>query len=134
MCGRGGEALTHASVKAADPTRLENGRLAFLGDAVLDLVVGEYHFDAKTRLSKHDLTKQRAEFVANKVIGAIPSQRLQIPLITGDSIAGGSSTANMRATALEAVIGAVYLDGGMTKARQVALDVLGLTGMEREHS
>lgn len=113
---------------------MENGRLAFLGDAVLDLVVGEYHFDAKTRLSKHDLTKQRAEFVANKVIGAIPSQRLQIPLITGDSIAGGSSTANMRATALEAVIGAVYLDGGMTKARQVALDVLGLTGMEREHS
>ena len=115
------DALRHASYlnEHAIMPRNTQGRLAFLGDAVLDLAVSVALM--RERGSEGVLTVARARQVRNDHLANI-GERLQIPLMLGgseaDNAAGGTKR---RATAVEAILGAVYLDAGPAHAIEVVL-------------
>jgi len=112
-------ALTHSSV--AYETQLErksqtdNEQLEFLGDAVLGLAVTEYLFRAYPEFSEGMLTRLRAQLVSRQNLGRL-GQRLDIgrylKLGKGEEKSGGRRKTAILANAVEAVIAAVYLDGG----------------------
>ena len=116
-------ALTHSSY--ANEMRMNkeksNERLEFLGDAVLELVTSEYVYKEYVDLSEGDLTKLRASIVCEQTLSAC-ARDLQIGeylfLGKGEDISGGRERDSILSDALEAVIGAIYLDGGFTNAKE----------------
>jgi ribonuclease-3 len=115
-------ALTHAS---ADGVR-NNERLEFLGDAVLDLVVAEELFLRHKDLSEGVLTELKAIVVARKSLAqAARSLALGEEARFGGGMRGREPPASVLAGLFEAVLGAVYLDGGYPAARVFALATLG---------
>jgi ribonuclease-3 len=121
-------ALTHRSWCAEHPGHQSNERLEFLGDAVLGLVVTDHIFTAYPDLPEGELAKVRAS-----VVSAAARADVAIALRLGDGLllgkgeaaSGGREKPSILADAMEAVIGAVYLDGGWEAARQLVLDLLG---------
>ncbi len=116
-------ALTHSSY--ANEMRLNksknNERLEFLGDAVLELVTSEYVYIENKELSEGDLTKLRASIVCEQTLAA-RARDLKlgeyILLGKGEDSSGGRGRDSILSDALEAVIGAIYLDGGFTNAKE----------------
>ncbi len=116
-------ALTHSSY--ANEMRLEkeknNERLEFLGDAVLELVTSEYVYNEYPGLSEGDLTKLRASIVCEQTLSAC-ARDLNIGqflmLGKGEDASGGRERGSILSDALEAIIGAIYLDGGFTNAKE----------------
>lgn len=116
-------ALTHSSY--ANEMRLDkeknNERLEFLGDAVLELVTSEYVYKEYADLSEGDLTKFRASIVCEQTLSAC-ARDLNIGqfllLGKGEDISGGRNRNSILSDALESVIGAIYLDGGFTNAKE----------------
>lgn len=116
-------ALTHSSY--ANEMRMNkeksNERLEFLGDAVLELVTSEYVYKEYSDLSEGDLTKLRASIVCEQTLSAC-ARDLKIGdylyLGKGEDISGGRERDSILSDALEAVIGAIYLDGGFTNAKE----------------
>ncbi len=116
-------ALTHSSY--ANEMRMNkeksNERLEFLGDAVLELVTSEYVYKEYSDLSEGDLTKLRASIVCEQTLSAC-ARDLNIGdyllLGKGEDITGGRERDSILSDALEAVIGAIYLDGGFTNAKE----------------
>lgn len=116
-------ALTHSSY--ANEMRLDkeknNERLEFLGDAVLELVTSEYVYKEYTDLSEGNLTKLRASIVCEQTL-SVCARDLNIGqfllLGKGEDISGGRDRDSILSDALEAVIGAIYLDGGFTNAKE----------------
>jgi ribonuclease III len=108
-------ALTHRSVSAEDPTRVDNERLEFLGDAVLQLVVTDLLYAGHPDLPEGELAKVRAAVVSRpmlaEVAGTLGLGRY-IELAAGEERTGGREKGSILGDALEAVLGAVYLDGG----------------------
>jgi len=106
-------ALTHRSYPGDN-----NERLEFLGDAVLSQIVA-YHYFIDSEEDESALTKKRS-MLTDKVALAYVGQTIGIDrmLIFGDSIKG-KITKNMVADAVEALIGAIYLDAGLEKATEV---------------
>lgn len=105
-----------------------NERLEFLGDAVLGLVVAEYTFRTWAGLSDGALSKVRASVVNAKTlaeVGADLELGRHLLLGRGEDQAGGRQKPSILADAVEAVIGAVYLDGGLSSARGLILELLG---------
>ncbi len=116
------QALTHSSY-ANEKHRKDgdNERLEFLGDAVLEVVTSEFLFLNYPDLSEGDLTKLRASLVCEPTLAGCTSQlRLGefIHLGRGEELTGGRSRKSILSDALEAVIGAIYLDGGFTNAKE----------------
>lgn len=113
------EALTHRS--AGSPN---NERLEYLGDAVLGMVMAEHLFKAHPEASEGDLSRLRATLV-NKdslaVIGKAQGLGGHINLGQGELKSGGARRNSILADAVEAVIGAVYLDSGFDAARRFVL-------------
>lgn len=111
------QALTHASI--ADTRLASNERLEFLGDAVLGLVVCELLFRDFDDWSEGDLTKVKSAVVSRRVCAKIAEENgLSDLLILGNGVETASSLPmSLRAAVVEAVIGAVYVDGGMRPAR-----------------
>ncbi len=117
------EALTHKSCKKS----FNNERLEFLGDAVLDLIVGEYLFKKFPNVNEGDLSKLRASLVNEKGF-----QKLANSISLGDYIHissaeennDGRSKASICSNAFEALIGAIYLESGLEKAQEVSLRLL----------
>jgi len=113
-------ALTHASYAHEHPPAAHHERLAFLGDAVLGLVVAEQVIAADPDASVGILTPRRAEVVSSARLArfalalALPSL---LQLGRGEDQSGGRERESILATTLEAVLGAVYLDGGIDAAR-----------------
>ena len=111
-------ALTHSSY--ANEHRKEgmgsNERLEFLGDAILGLVVAEYLYETHPDKPEGELTKLRAELVCEKSLAEV-ANRLELGTVLrlghGESHGGGSHRPSMLADAVEAVLAASYLDGGM---------------------
>lgn len=111
-------ALTHSSY--ANEHRREgatsNERLEFLGDAILGLVVAEHLYKIHPDKPEGELTKLRAELVCEKSLAEVAG-RLGLGeflrLGHGESHGGGSHRPSMLADAVEAVLAASYLDGGM---------------------
>jgi ribonuclease III len=113
-------ALTHASYAHEHPPAADHDRLAFLGDAVLGLVVAEHVIAADPYAPVGVLTPRRAEVVSSARLARF-ALALELPpllrLGRGEDQSGGRERGSILATTLEAVLGAVYLDGGIDAAR-----------------
>ncbi len=120
-------ALTHRSFCAETPDSQPNERLEFLGDAVLGLAVTDYIHSSYPDLPEGQLAKLRAS-VVNTATLAETSARIGIgPILRlgkGEDQSGGRSKESILADALEAVFGAVFLDGGWPRARDLILGLL----------
>jgi ribonuclease-3 len=118
-------ALTHPSV-TLDRSSVgeDNQRLEFLGDAVLQLILTLALFERFPDLDEGSLTKARAQMV-NRTALAARSRQLdlgeQLLLSRGEELHGGRNRNSTLADALEALLGAVFLDGGFEAARAVVL-------------
>jgi ribonuclease-3 len=114
------QALTHRS---SGPTH--NERLEFIGDAVLNCVVGHALFERFPALPEGDLSRLRAALVKQETLARV-AQRLDlgaaIALGEGELRSGGAQRPSILADALEAVFGAVFLDAGFEAARAVIVD------------
>jgi ribonuclease-3 len=119
-------ALTHRSVSSEDPSRKDNERLEFLGDAVLQLVVTDLLYDSYPHLAEGQMAKVRAAVVSRGTLAEIALELGLggfIELAPSEEATGGREKESILADATEAVIGAVYLDGGLGPARDFVLSL-----------
>ncbi len=116
------EALSHSSFANENKkTRNSNERLEFLGDSVLSIVVSDYLFEHYKHLPEGELTKIRASLVCEKSLHEFAKEinlGEYIMLGKGEEHTGGRERPSILADAFEAVIAAVYLDGGLESARK----------------
>merc|ERR1711879_154648 len=114
-----GEALTHKSYKKP----YNNERLEFLGDAVLNLIVGEYLYKKFPQSNEGDLSKIRASLV-----NEIGFTKLANEIKLGDYIyisnAEERTKASILSDAFEAIMGAVYLESGLEVLKPIILNLL----------
>jgi ribonuclease III len=119
-------ALTHPSVAHEKGTATaHNQRLEFLGDAVLGLVLSQKLYDAFQNFNEGALTKARAKLVNRHTLaGRARSLGLGDLLILsrGEETAGGRERPTALADAYEALLGAIFLDGGFEAAREFILN------------
>lgn len=128
-------ALTHPSHNQLDPRAENNQRLEFLGDAVLGLVLAERLFNEFPDEREGVLTRYRALLVNGEQLVAIAREiDLGKFLRLGESerSQGGHDRPSILEDALEALIGAVYLDGGMAGAQTVITRLFGDLGVRLE--
>jgi ribonuclease-3 len=115
-------ALTHSSYTNEHPLEPDNEGLAFLGDAVLQLVVTERLWLDGPDAPVGVLTPRRAEVVSGAAL-ARWAERIELGrylrLGRGEQLSGGHAKESVLATALEAVIAVAYLEGGLGGARSV---------------
>lgn len=117
------QALTHRShVHVSGLDRLHsNERLEFLGDAVLGLIVNEFLYEEFEGKEEGDLTKIKSLLVCGATLARV-GDRLGLGehlfLSRSEAGTGGRKRESILADAMEAVIGAIYLDGGLEKARE----------------
>ncbi len=116
-------ALTHSSY--ANEVRIkkieDNERLEFLGDAVLELTSSEYIFNNYTGMSEGKMTKLRASIVCEPTLALCARQfglDKYIMLGKGEENTGGRRRDSIVSDACEALIGAIYLDGGFANAKE----------------
>jgi len=111
------EALTHKSTARKDPEAVNNERLEFMGDAVVDMVVADMLFDQFPDDDEGKLSRKRASLVNEESLYNL-AMRLQLDEFLVVNEAGTALRTNKRllAGALEAVIGAIYKDSGFEKA------------------
>jgi ribonuclease-3 len=122
LCG----ALSHSSYANEHGTE-SNERLEFLGDSVLSIVVSSHLYSLYRKLGEGDLSKIRASLVNEEALCRFAekiSLKTYILLGKGEEKRGGRNKASIIADAFEAVLGAVYLDGGIDKARSYLLQFL----------
>ena len=117
------KALTHSSY--ANEHRLDhsrcNERLEFLGDAVLEIVTSDFLYHKYDALPEGDLTKIRASIVCEPTLAYCAGDiRLGEYLLLGkgEEATGGRNRNSVVSDAMEALIGAIYLDGGFTNAKE----------------
>ena len=122
------KALSHRSWVAESPGSLSNERLEFLGDAVLGLVVTDHIFRTYPDLPEGELAKVRASVVSAAALAEVAVELglgETLRLGKGEDASGGREKPSILADATEAVIGAVYLDGGWEAASDLVLGLLG---------
>ena len=122
------EALNHSSYANEHKGGLgSNERLEFLGDSVLGFVSAEYLFRLHADLPEGDLTRMRAALVCEQSLYEV-AKTLDLggylKLGRGEEAGGGRKRQSILADAVEAVFAAVYLDGGIEKARELIVRVL----------
>lgn len=116
-------ALTHSSFIKANSHKNDanNERLEFLGDAVLGLCVGEEIFRTYPHISEGVMSRVRAASVCETALYEA-AKKMQIPSVIrlgyGESVSGGRDKPSILSDAVEALIGAIYLDGGLEEARK----------------
>jgi len=117
------EALTHKSYKQP----YNNERLEFLGDAVLDLIVGEYLFKQFPQFDEGNLSKMRASLVNEGGFMRLANQ-LQlgdhIYLSTAEENNNGRQKSSLLSNAFEAVMGAIYLESGLEMVQKISIELL----------
>ena len=121
-------ALAHRSYCAETPGTVSNERLEFLGDAVLGLVVTDHIFRAYPDLLEGELAKVRASVVNAATLAEVADELGVGPALRlgkGEDASGGRHKASILSDAMEAVIGAVYLDGGYDPAASLVMRLLG---------
>ena len=120
--------MAHRSYCAENPPLLSNERQEFLGDAVLGLVVTDHIFRTYPDLPEGQLAKVRASVVNSAVLAEVAAG-LDVGgallLGKGEAASGGSQKPSILADAMEALIGAAYLDGGWEPASALVLRLLG---------
>ncbi len=118
-------ALSHSSyVNENHSAGDSNERLEFLGDSVLGLITAENFFKNYKKLPEGELTKLRAATVCEKSLAGFARQLelgKYLLLGKGEILTGGRERPSIQADAFEAIIAAIYLDGGMEAARAFVL-------------
>jgi ribonuclease-3 len=118
------EAMRHASLAGGTPGEMSYQRLEFLGDSVLNLCVAEEMFRRHPDVGEGVLSKARSAVINNRNLVRV-GERIGVPesLRTDPSVRdkGGGVTRKMVADAVEAIAGAIFLDGGYERAKQFVL-------------
>ena len=117
------QALTHSSY--ANERRMNklanNERLEFLGDAVLELAASEFLYEKYPQYPEGELTRIRASLVCEQTLAFCTKEidlGQYLMLGKGEDMTGGRERKSILSDALEAVIGAIYLDGGFANAKE----------------
>ena len=121
-------ALTHRSVG-----KNNNERLEFLGDAILGFLIADVLFEIRPMASEGELTRLRARLVRKETLAAIANELHlgdYLRLGGGEMKSGGYRRESILADAMEAIIGAVYLDGGV-KACRLLVDRLYMNQLDQ---
>ncbi|MBU9735873.1 ribonuclease III [Diplocloster agilis] len=117
------QAMTHSSYSNEHRlNRLTNNeRLEFLGDAVLEIITSEFLYRKYDTLPEGDLTKMRASIVCEQTL-AFCTREIELGkyllLGKGEDMTGGRERSSIVSDAMEALIGAIYLDGGFANAKE----------------
>lgn len=117
------QALTHKSVKK----RENNERLEFLGDAVLDLIIGEFLFENFPNANEGELSKMRASLVNEKSFAKMANYiKLgeAIFISQAEESNKGRNKPSLLSNAFEAIIGAIYLEKGIETAREIVTKIV----------
>ena len=128
-------ALTHRSYCAEHGVEESNERLEFLGDSVLGLIVTRFTYEEYPALPEGELAKLRASVVSADTLSELAQELdlgASLRLGKGEDASGGRAKPSILADAMEAVIAAVYLDGGLEVVGQVVL--ASLEGRIREQA
>jgi ribonuclease-3 len=115
------EALTHRSLGAGN-----NERLEFLGDSVLSMVVAMRLYELRPDAQEGDLSRMRARLVRGSTLAEVAAGidlGQQVKLGEGELKSGGFRRASILADAFEALLGAIFIDGGYRACRQVILQL-----------
>ncbi len=119
-------ALTHTSFANEHKVKKikDNERLEFLGDAVLEMVSSEFLFENMNEMPEGEMTKLRASLVCEPTL-AIDAREIELEsfiyLGKGEEATGGRKRDSIVSDAFEALIGAIFLDGGVDAARSFIL-------------
>ena len=130
------QALTHSSYANEKHMKKfsDNERLEFLGDAVLEVVSSEFLYNNYKNRSEGQMTKLRASIVCEPTL-ALCTESIRLGeylfLGKGEDLTGGRTRKSILSDALEAVIGAIYLDGGFANAKEFVLKYI-LTDIEHK--
>ena len=130
------QALTHSSYAHEKNLKelMDNERLEFLGDAVLEVVSSEFLFKNHPEMNEGQMTKLRASLVCEQSLAAC-ARELELGkfllLGNGEDLTGGRERDSILSDAWEALIGAMYLDGGFTSAKEFILKYV-LTDIEHK--
>ena len=130
-------ALTHSSFSnELKLNKTENyERLEFLGDAVLELSVSEYLYDHNPGMHEGNMTKLRASLVCEPTLAFCAREAFSLGdyllLGKGEEMTGGRNRDSIISDVFEAIIGAIYLDGGFSQARKF-VERFVLTDMEKK--
>jgi len=123
------EALVHRSYLNENPSfpSADNQRLEFLGDALLDFVAGDYLYRRYSKMREGELTSLRAALVKEETLARF-AQALDLGrylyLGRGEEESGGRERPSLLADVFEALVGALYLDGGLKAAQGFILRFL----------
>lgn len=119
-------AMTHSSYANEKHNSREcNERLEFLGDSVLGVITAEYFYHNLNHLPEGEMTKKRAACACEKSLFSFAKEidlGEYLLLGKGEERTGGRKRASVLADAFEALIAAIYLDGGLDEARRFVLD------------
>jgi ribonuclease-3 len=122
-------AMTHRSYLNENSSAVEdNERLEFLGDAVLDFVVGAWVYNHCPEMAEGDLTRMRSALVRNEQLAEFARQLdlgQAMRMGRGESASGGRERDNLLGSTFEALIGALYLDSGLESVDQFMEPLLG---------
>ena len=120
------EALTHRSYAVENALPYDNQRLEFLGDAVLEIVLTEYLFRLYPECDEGAMTKMRSALVREGALAAL-ARKLELGeyllVGRGEQEAGGAGRDSTLADLFEAVLGALYLDGGFDCVKRFILSM-----------
>lgn len=119
-------ALTHSSYANENHTR-SNERLEFLGDSVLSIIISEYIFKKMQNVDEGDLSKFRATLVCESSLSEVAKDIKLSELVflgRGEDKMGGRRKPSIISDAFEAVLGAIYLDSGLDKAKEWLLNLM----------
>jgi len=119
--------VAHRSWCAENPGNASNERLEFLGDAVLGLVVTDHLYRTYSELPEGELAKVRAAVVNSEVLAEVATELdvgAALLLGRGEDNSGGRFKPSILADTMEALIGAVYLDGGWEPAAALVMRLL----------
>jgi ribonuclease-3 len=116
-------ALTHRSFvhESGEPVE-DNQRLEFLGDAALGLVAAHHLHEADPNLQEGDLTRLRSRIASTKALGVVAAHLGIGPLLRlgkGEDMTGGQHRLSNLCDALEAILGAAFLDGGLKAVQKI---------------
>lgn len=107
------QALTHSSYANENPSEMNNERLEFLGDALLNFLSGDYLYQRYPEMTEGEMTRRRANLVEEKQLAKFAiavGLDAQMRLGKGTRESGGAGNPNLLSSTFEALVGAYYLD------------------------